>query len=174
MTYEQRAARLARARFWIRVELAIAALAVLGVAYLALTGRRGIGSMFYGPPSFEVALLPLAIGIGGVVLGLAWMVSLARQNPERGERTWRYSLAGRRSRRRVHISVDAAITLLALAASAYLVITQTELLEWLNTGSTLRWLVPVVGIAGLVIAFFWLTSITSDPEGGDPTWRHRG
>ena len=171
MTYEQRAARLARARFWIRVELAIAALAVLGVGYMVLTGRRGIGSTFYGPPSFEVGLLPLAIGIGGVVLGFVWMVWLARQNPERGERTWRYSLAGRR---RLHISVDAAITLLALAASAYLVITQTELLEWLNTGSTLRWLVPVVGIAGLVIAFFWLTSITSDPEGGDPTWRHRG
>ena len=95
MTHEQRVARLARARFWMRVELAIGALAALGVAFLLVTGRRDIGPASYGPRFGVAGLLPAALGIVGVVLGVAWMVWLARQNPERGKRTWRYSLAGR-------------------------------------------------------------------------------
>jgi hypothetical protein len=173
MTYEQRAARLERARFWIRVELAIGVLAVLVVAFLFLTGLRDIDPVFYGPP-VVAGLLPLAAGIVGVVVGLAWMVWLARQNPERGERTWRYSLVGGRSRRRFHIRADAVIMVLALAAAAFLVITQTGLLEWIQEYRQLRWLVPLAGMVGVVVGLVWLLWPSHhEPELDERTWRYR-
>ncbi len=84
---EARRRRLAGARFLIRAELAIAVAAPLVVAllYLAAPGFMGEGQ---GPWLVE-QLLPLA-GVGGVILGLVWMIRLSRPEPEAGERTWRY------------------------------------------------------------------------------------
>ena len=78
---------MARAHTLIRVELGIAIAAPLaaGFLYLAAPGlSRGIGE-----PWLLEQLLPWA-SVGGMIVGLIWMVRLSRANPEAGERTWRY------------------------------------------------------------------------------------
>ena len=84
---ERRRRRLRRAHILIRAELAIAVAApsVAGFLYVAAPGFSG----GWREPWLLEQLLPWA-GVGGVILGLVWMVRLSRANPEAGERTWRY------------------------------------------------------------------------------------
>jgi hypothetical protein len=91
MTEEQRAARLARARFWIRAEFGIAIGAVLATAFLWLAQPDScLCPMFYEPPPRLQGFLVMAVAIAGIVIGFAAMWRLSRLDPERGERTWRY------------------------------------------------------------------------------------
>jgi uncharacterized PurR-regulated membrane protein YhhQ (DUF165 family) len=89
MTEEDRAARLARARFWVRAELAIALSAVATTVFLWLAQPATMGDGMFAetPPIGE---LVIGGGIVGIIVGFAAMFWLSRVNPERGERTWRY------------------------------------------------------------------------------------
>jgi hypothetical protein len=86
---EFRQRRLDRAHFLIRAELAIAFAApvLAGVLFVAQPETMG-GPMFYEPPPFGWLLFLVAIA--GVVIGIVWMLRLSRQDPEAGERSWRY------------------------------------------------------------------------------------
>jgi hypothetical protein len=86
---ESRQRRLRRAHFLIRAELVIAFAAPVLAGFLFVTapGTMG-GPMFDEPPAFGW-LLPL-VAIAGVVVGIVWMLRLSRQDPEAGERSWRY------------------------------------------------------------------------------------
>ena len=88
MSEEQREERLARARFWIRAEFGIAIFAVLTAGFLWVAQPGCLCAMYSEPPLME-RLVPW-IGVGGIVVGFVWMAWLARLNPERGDRTWRY------------------------------------------------------------------------------------
>lgn len=84
---ERRRRRLKRAHTLIRAELAIAVAAPLVVAFLYVAAPGFTGG--WREPWLLERLLPWA-GVAGVILGLVWMVRLARPEPEGGERTWRY------------------------------------------------------------------------------------
>jgi hypothetical protein len=85
---ERRQRRLRRAHVLIRFELvvAFAAPVAAGIMWMAQPGM--IGPMYYEPPPFQW-LLPV-VAITGVVVGIVWMLRLSRQDPEAGERSWRY------------------------------------------------------------------------------------
>jgi hypothetical protein len=177
MTDEQRAARLARARFWIRTEFGIAILAVLAVAYVWIAQPPGIGPMFvlrrWTLTQYLIGLTPW-LGIAGIVIGFAAMWWLSRLNPERGVRTWRYSDAPAWRRPRVRVRTDVAIVLLAGLTAGYLAISDPVITSTFRSWSVLRWLVPLSGLAGLVVGGGWLLRIAhDDPEGAERTWRHR-
>jgi hypothetical protein len=86
---ESRQRRLGRAHFLIRAELtlAIAVPVIAGFLWVAAPGTMG-GGMFYRASLIET-LLPWA-GVAGFVVGIVWMLRLSRQDPEAGERSWRY------------------------------------------------------------------------------------
>ena len=86
---ERRQRRLDRAHFLIRAELVIAFAApvLTGFLFVAQPGTMG-GPMFYEPPRFGWLLF--LVPIAGFVVGIVWMLRLSRQDPEAGERTWRY------------------------------------------------------------------------------------
>ncbi len=79
---------MARAYLFARVELAIAVGATLipGLLFFGAPGYSG--GMFYEPGLLE-QLLPW-VGVGGVVIGLIWIIRIFRGNLEGVERTWRY------------------------------------------------------------------------------------
>ena len=84
---ELRRRRLGRAHTLIRAELAIgvAAPLVVGFMYVAAPGFSG----GWREPWLLEQLRPWA-GVGGVILGLVWMIRISKPEPEGGERTWRY------------------------------------------------------------------------------------
>ena len=86
---ERRQRRLDRAHFLIRAELVIAFAApvLTGFLFVAQPGTMG-GGWFYKPWLIEI-LFPW-VAVAGVVVGIVWMLRLSRQDPEAGERTWRY------------------------------------------------------------------------------------
>ena len=84
---EHRRRRMARAHTLIRMELIIAIAAPLVAGFLYVAGPGSFGG--WREPWLLEQLLPWA-GVGGMILGLIWMVRLSRANPEAGERTWRY------------------------------------------------------------------------------------
>jgi hypothetical protein len=85
---ESRQRRLRRAHVLIRFELVIAFAAPVLAGILWISAPGMIGPMFYEPPPFGW-LLPL-VAIAGLVVGIVWMLRLSRQDPEAGERSWRY------------------------------------------------------------------------------------
>ena len=85
---ERRRGRLERAHFLIRAELVIAVAAPLVVAFLYVAAPGFTGGGWREPWLIE-KLLPWA-GVAGVIVGLVWMIRLARPEPEGDERTWRY------------------------------------------------------------------------------------
>ena len=84
---EHRRRRLRRAHILIRVELAIAVAAPLVAAFLYVAAPGFTGGT--REPWLIERLLPWA-AVAGVIVGLAWMIRLARPEPEGGERTWRF------------------------------------------------------------------------------------
>jgi uncharacterized membrane protein YidH (DUF202 family) len=90
MKHEDREARLARARFWIRAEFALASFAVAMTVFLWLAQPGTMGDGMFDEPPLAVGKLLVGIGIVGLLVGFAAMWRLSRLNPERGERTWRY------------------------------------------------------------------------------------
>jgi hypothetical protein len=84
---ERRQRRLDRARFAVHAEIAI------GVAVALLTWFWFVASPDYFRPMFyqeSLEQLRPWIALGGPVIGLAWMVRLARPDPEPDEPTWRF------------------------------------------------------------------------------------
>jgi hypothetical protein len=86
---ERRRRRMDRVRTLIRLELAIAFGLPLLAGFLYILMPGGGRPMFEPEPSLIDQLVPWAGG-AGVILGLVWMVRLSRQDPEAGQRTWRY------------------------------------------------------------------------------------
>ena len=81
-------------RRWIvtRTEFAIGVLAALVFPFLAVASPSYMGGGMRPPGLLSdlLSALPVAIGIVGVVVGLAWMVRILRQDPESGPSHWRY------------------------------------------------------------------------------------
>lgn len=73
--------------------IAIAVLAIGGavLALIAAPGSMG-GGIGDGPQIGPIPVgmfLPL-VGIGGVIIGLAWMIRIHRADPEPDQHAWRY------------------------------------------------------------------------------------
>ena len=177
MTHEQRAARLALARFWIRTEFGIAIFAMLTAGFLWIA-QPGCGCPMVVPaePSLAARLVQLMpfFGIGGLIVGFAGMVRLSRLDPERGERTWRYSRVARLPRQRFRIRAEVAIAVVAGLTVGFLWIVQPGTVRGFFKLLLHQSLLPAVGVAGVVVGLGWLLWVAhQDPEGGDRTWRHR-
>lgn len=84
---ERRRRRMARAHTLIRAELTIAIAAPLALGFMYVAAPGFSGGM--REPWLLEQLLPWA-SIGGLIIGLIWMIRLSRPDPEAGERTWRY------------------------------------------------------------------------------------
>jgi uncharacterized membrane protein len=177
MTNEQRAARLSRARFWIRAEFAIAVLAVLIPAFLWIAQAGDIGPMVvpHEPTLGErlVDLMPW-VGIVGLGIGFAAMWRLSRLDPERGERTWRYSRVARLRPPRRWVRAEIAVAVFAVLTIGTIWIAQPGTIRGFFKLLLHQSLLPVVGVAGVVVGLGWLLWVAhQDPEAGERTWRHR-
>jgi hypothetical protein len=177
MTYEQRAVRLARARFWIRAEFTIAIAAVLSVGFLWVAQPASCMCPMFAtyPPSLVQRLAELLpwVGIAGLAIGFAAMWRLARLDPERGERTWRYSRVARLPRAYPRIRAEIAVVVFAALAIGISLIARRGTMRGLFKLLLDQSLLPVVGLAGLVIGGVWIVWLFRDPEGDETTWRHR-
>jgi hypothetical protein len=83
---ETRRRRLRRARFWIQLEFAVAFALPLVAGFLYIAAPNGPTPMFYRESLVEV-VLPWLGGLG-VIVGIVWMVRIARADPEAGDNPW--------------------------------------------------------------------------------------
>ncbi len=73
-----------------RVLIAVAVGLIVVTGSLWIVAPRGPSPMFL-PGWIDFANLALsAVGITGIVVGLAWMIRIHRANPEPDQRAWRY------------------------------------------------------------------------------------
>jgi hypothetical protein len=84
---ERRQRRLDGARFAIRAEFAMGFAVALLTWFYFVASPGCPCSTFYRPSLVE--LIPL-VALGGPVIGLAWMIRLARPPAEDGEDSWRF------------------------------------------------------------------------------------
>jgi hypothetical protein len=87
---QERQRRLDRARKLGRFELAVAFAAIPFSLFLLVAAPGSTGPMFVSERVRLLEVLIPAIGFGGMVVGLAWMIRIHRADPEAGERSWRY------------------------------------------------------------------------------------
>jgi hypothetical protein len=78
-----------RAHIAIYGELLIGFVTSFGAWYLFVFSLSGFGYGMYSEPSLFERVMPW-VGPFASIAGLAWMFKLARPDPERGERTWRF------------------------------------------------------------------------------------
>ena len=87
---ERRQRRLDRARSAVHVEFAIGFAVALLTGFLFVAAPTCMCPMAYPyPPSLAEQLFPWVV-FGGPVIGLAWMIRLARPDAEDGEERWRF------------------------------------------------------------------------------------
>jgi hypothetical protein len=85
---ERRQRRLDYARFAVRAELAIGFAVALYTWFWFIAAPGFFRPMFYQPSLFE-QLVPW-VAVCGPVIGLAWMIRLARPTSEDGKDSWRF------------------------------------------------------------------------------------
>jgi ABC-type spermidine/putrescine transport system permease subunit II len=89
---ERRERRLERARTAVYAELAIGVAVTLLTVFLIITAPSGLDPMFIPyKPSLLEQLFPWVV-VPGPIIGLAWMVRLARPPVDDGEDSWRFHL----------------------------------------------------------------------------------
>jgi hypothetical protein len=86
---EDRQRRLDRARRLIRFELGVAFTIPVVAGFLFIAGPQFSGGMSYREPPLIESLVPW-VGVLGVIIGIVWMIRIARADPEAGESFWRY------------------------------------------------------------------------------------
>jgi hypothetical protein len=133
-------------------------------------------------PSLIVQVLPLA-GIVGAIVGLAWVLHVSRDDPEAGDRTWRYrdltdlQLRPRRrlARARTLIRLELVIAVAAAAVAGFLYVAAPGTIEpMFFERSLFEQLLLWVPIGGVIVGFVWMVHLSrADPEAGDRTWRYR-
>jgi hypothetical protein len=86
---EDRQRRLDRARRLIRFELGVAFTTPVVAGFLFIAAPQFGGGLSHREPPLIESLVPWA-GVLGVIIGIVWMIRIARADPEAGESSWRY------------------------------------------------------------------------------------
>jgi hypothetical protein len=81
-------ARAHRGRLQARQMFGATVFVVLLAGFLFVAAPNGPTAMFRGPG--PIAAVVPAVGILGLIVGLAWMIRILRSNPDPDAKAWRY------------------------------------------------------------------------------------
>ena len=126
------------------------------------------------PPASQS--LHVLAGAVGLIVGLVWMIRLARTNLEDGESSWRYRDRHRRlDRARWLIRAELAIAIaVPLVAGFLLLVAPTWSPMFEREPTLLGSILPWAGVAMYLVGLGWMIHLSRvDPDARESAWRYR-